>query len=151
MSRVRSKDTKPELALRSALHGRGLRYRLHARDVPGRPDLVIRSKRVAIFVDGDFWHGNAWRVRGLPRLEDQFPTRTEWWVAKITRNMERDREVSAALEAAGWRVIRIWESDVLADPQAAAERVIASLSATRHSESGRRARTVEHAAPKQEA
>jgi DNA mismatch endonuclease (patch repair protein) len=124
MSRVRGKDSKAELALRAELHRRGLRYRLHARDVLGRPDIVIRSRRFAVFVDGDFWHGNAWRLRGLRRLEDQFPTRTDWWVAKIRRTMERDCEVTARLEADGWTVIRIWESDVLANVGAAATRVL---------------------------
>jgi DNA mismatch endonuclease, patch repair protein len=123
MAAVRNKDSKAELALRRTLHARGLRFRLHARDLPGRPDLVIRKYRLAVFVDGDFWHGNAWRVRGLARFEDQFPTNQEFWVAKITRNMERDREVTAALVADGWRVIRLWESEVLDDPAGAAERV----------------------------
>jgi DNA mismatch endonuclease (patch repair protein) len=129
MSRVRSKDSKAELALRRALHRKGVRYRLHAADVTGRPDVVIRSKRLAVFVDGDFWHGNAWRLRGLARLEDQFPTRTEWWVAKINRTIERDHEVTVSLEAAGWRVVRVWESEVIADSNAAAARVLAALEA----------------------
>lgn len=124
MSRVRNKDSRAELVLRSELHRRGLRFRLHARDVLGRPDVVNRSRRLAIFVDGDFWHGNAWRLRGLARLEDQFPTRTEWWVRKISRTMDRDRAVTAALQADGWTVVRIWESDVLADPSTAATRVL---------------------------
>lgn len=123
MAAVRSKDSRAELALRRALHGRGLRYRLHAPDLPGRPDIVFRQRRVAVFVDGDFWHGNAWRLRGLPNLEAQFPTRTEWWTAKIRRNIERDNEVSRALEDAGWRVVRAWESDVLADTSVVADRV----------------------------
>ena len=127
MSRVRKQELEAELALRRALHRRGLRYRVHASDVHGRPDLVIRSKRLAVFVDGDFWHGNAWRVRGLERLEDQFPTRTEWWVAKINRTMERDREVTATLEAEGWRVVRIWESEILDDADSSADRVLAVL------------------------
>src|SRR3712207_5456925 len=99
MSRVRNKDSKAELVLRRELHGRGLRYRLHAKDVVGRPDLVNRSRRLAVFVDGDFWHGNPeeWRRRRLPDLAAMFPNRTEWWVAKITANIERDRRVSSEL------------------------------------------------------
>lgn len=127
MAAVRGKDSKAELALRRALHARGLRYRLHARDVPGHPDLVIRSRRLAVFVDGDMWHGNEHHRRGLPSLADLFPTRTDWWVAKIERNMQRDREVNARLAADGWTVIRIWESDVLADPAKAAGRVLDAL------------------------
>jgi DNA mismatch endonuclease (patch repair protein) len=123
MTAVKAKDSRAELALRRELHRRGFRFRLHARDLPGRPDIVFRSRRVAVFVDGDFWHGNSWRLRGLPSLEAQFPSRTEWWSAKIRRNMERDEEVSSALVADGWSVVRAWESDVLADADAVADRV----------------------------
>lgn len=129
MAAVRNKDSKAELALRRALHTRGLRYRLHAKDVPGRPDVVFRQRRVAVFVDGDYWHGNAWRLRGLASLEEMFPTNRDFWVKKIEGNMARDREVSQTLTEQGWTVIRVWESDVLADPQAAADRVEQALRA----------------------
>lgn len=127
MAAVRSKDSKAEIALRRALHARGLRYRLHGRDVTGHPDLVIRSRRLAVFVDGDMWHGNEHIRRGLPRLADLFPTRTEWWVAKIERNMQRDREVSDKLRADGWTVVRLWESEILQNPQQAASTVLKAL------------------------
>lgn len=127
MSAVRSKNSKAELALRRALHARGLRYRLHARDVFGCPDLVIRSRHLAVFVDGDMWHGNEHRRRGLSSMTDLFPTRTEWWVAKIERNVARDQEVNVQLRAQGWIVVRLWESDVLKDPQKAAETVLQAL------------------------
>jgi len=127
MAAVRNKDSKAELALRQALHARGLRYRLHARDVTGHPDLVIRSRRLAVFVDGDMWHGNEYKRRGLSCLADLFPTRTEWWVDKIERNMRRDQEVNKQLAADGWNVVRIWESEVLEDPQKAADRVLDAL------------------------
>jgi DNA mismatch endonuclease, patch repair protein len=127
MAAVRSKNSRAEVALRRELHARGRRYRLHAKDVPGRPDVVFRPQRLAVFVDGDFWHGNAWRVRGLPNLEAQFPNRTEWWTAKIRRNMERDEAVNQQLVAEGWRVLRLWESVVLADPVAAANCVTTAL------------------------
>jgi DNA mismatch endonuclease (patch repair protein) len=129
MSKVRSKDTKAELALRRVLHAHGVRYRVHARDLIGCPDLVNRSKRVAVFVDGDMWHGNPAEPfrRGRESFADLFPTRTEWWVAKIERNKARDAEVTAALTKAGYRVIRLWERVVLADPQAAAVPVLAAL------------------------
>lgn len=124
MAAVKNRDSKAELSLRRALHRRGLRYRLHARDVLGTPDVVIRSRRIAIFVDGDFWHGNAWRLRGLPDLASMFPTRTEWWVDKISRNIERDRRVTRMLTENGWCVIRVWESDVLSDPDGCARHVL---------------------------
>jgi DNA mismatch endonuclease, patch repair protein len=123
MAAVKNKHSKAELTLRRELHRRGLRYRLHVPDLPGRPDLVLRRHRLVVFVDGDFWHGNAWRVRGLASFEDQFPTNKEFWTAKIHRNMRRDEEVNQALRSAGWQVIRIWESTILADPAAAADEV----------------------------
>lgn len=116
MSRVRSKNTKPEMMVRRRLWRMGYRYRLHRRDLPGKPDLVFASARLAVFVDGDMWHGNAWKVRELPSLASMFPTNTDWWVSKIERNMQRDSEVAAQLEAQGWTVARFWESDILHDP-----------------------------------
>jgi DNA mismatch endonuclease (patch repair protein) len=68
-----------------------------------------------VFVDGDFWHGNAWRVRELDSLADLFPTNTDWWVAKIEGNVERDHRVTAELKQAGWQVLRVWESAILED------------------------------------
>jgi len=129
MARVRHKDSRAEMALRRALHAAGLRYRLHAPDVLGRPDLVIRSRRLAVFVDGDLWHGNPDEVRrrGRGSLAELFPTRTEWWVAKIERTVRRDREVTEGLRSQGWRVVRLWEHDVLRDPEGCARTVLESL------------------------
>ncbi|MGH8931458.1 MAG: very short patch repair endonuclease [Egibacteraceae bacterium] len=137
MAAVRNKDSKAELALRRALHARGVRYRLHAKDVIGRPDLVIRKYHLAIFVDGDFWHGNAWRLRGLQRLEDMFPTNTEFWAAKIRRNMARDAEVNEALANDGWTVVRVWESDVRADLKRTVKNVIDVIEVARRRASRR--------------
>lgn len=129
MSAVRAKDTKPELLLRRAVHARGGRYRLYAADVPGRPDLVVRGKKIAIFVDGDLWHGNPaeWRRRGKDGLAGLFPTRTQWWVDKIERNVRRDQDVNRELASRGWRALRLWASDIIADPDAAADRVMIAL------------------------
>jgi DNA mismatch endonuclease (patch repair protein) len=137
MSRVRNKDSKAELALRRELHAAGLRYRLHAPDVAGRPDLVIRSRRLAVFVDGDLWHGNPAEVRrrGRASLAELFPSRTQWWVAKIERTMARDAEVTARLRQDGWTVVRLWEHDVLADPAAAA-RAVLDADTERHDQTG---------------
>ena len=131
MRAVKSKGSKAEMALRRELHRRGVRYRLHAKDVEGKPDIVIRHLRLAVFVDGDMWHGNEHKRRGLERMEDMFPTRTEWWVNKIERNVARDREVTRALEGQGWTVLRLWESAVLADPQEAAQRVQSAVQGLR--------------------
>src|SRR4051812_41691179 len=105
MAAVKSRDTHPELALRRALHGRGLRFRVNPSGVVGKPDIVNRSKRLAIFVDGDFWHGNPddWARRGFESMEAQFRSANrERWVAKLRRNMERDRQVTSQLESEGW-------------------------------------------------
>lgn len=129
MSAVKNKNSEAELKLRRALFARGRRYRLHAAGLIGRPDIVFARARLAVFVDGDFWHGNAWRLRGMASFEEQFRfrSRPEWWEAKIRRNMERDRQVEAGLTADGWRVLRLWESDVLRDVAACATRVEAAL------------------------
>jgi DNA (cytosine-5)-methyltransferase 1 len=117
MRKVHGRDTTPERALRRALWARGLRYRVNATDLPGKPDIVIPSARLAIFVDGDFWHGNQFRKRKLNALEEQFPetaTKT-YWLAKIRRNMSRDATHTSALLAQGWSVLRFWESQLRAD------------------------------------
>lgn len=104
MGRVRQKDTAPELALRSALHRRGLRYRKNVKNLPGSPDIVFVRARTAVFVDGDFWHGrdfDTWKEKLQP-----------FWRAKIERNIERDAQNVADLEAAGWKVYRAWEKDI---------------------------------------
>lgn len=103
MSRIRGKDTKPEMIVRRALHARGLRYRLHDRKLPGRPDLVLPRYRAVIFVHGCFWHGHACASFHLPR------TRAEFWATKICGNQTRDVSHIDALIKLGWRVIVIWE------------------------------------------
>src|SRR5262245_29150837 len=117
MQRVRSEHTAPEILLRKALSAAGLRFRTYSANLPGKPDIVIHSKRLAIFIDGDFWHGGQWLRRRLASLQDQF-RQTEsraYWLRKIRRNMDRDCRATAALLAEGWRVVRVWESQVLAD------------------------------------
>jgi DNA mismatch endonuclease (patch repair protein) len=126
MATVLARDTKPELALRSALHVRGLRYRVHPRDLPGRPDLINRRRKLAVFVDGDFWHGNPeeWQRRGFDSMGAQFPeAKRAQWISKLQRNIQRDQEVNALLTAAGWRVLRVWESEIKANINAAADRI----------------------------
>lgn len=103
MSRIRGKDTKPEMLLRRGLHAMGLRYRLHVRDLPGRPDLVFPRHRAVILVHGCFWHGHDCPLFRLPA------TRPEFWAAKIAGNRTRDQRTAGALHAAGWRVLTVWE------------------------------------------
>jgi len=110
MSRVRSKDTGPEMVVRRAFWAAGLRYRLHDKRLPGKPDLVFPSRRLVVFVHGCFWHGHS----GCPR--HRIPkTRTDWWAGKIRRNQERDEAARAALEASGWTVLIGWECEVERD------------------------------------
>lgn len=104
MSGIRGKDTRPELLLRRALHARGFRFRLHAKTVTGRPDLVLPKHRVAVFVHGCFWH----RHEGC-RFASTPATRPEFWAAKFAANIRRDQKVLATLSDEGWRVAIVWE------------------------------------------
>jgi DNA mismatch endonuclease (patch repair protein) len=103
MSRVRSKDTTPELRLRKALFARGLRYRIHVLDLPGRPDIVFAGRKSVIFVHGCQWHWHGCKRSRMPS------TNVEYWEDKIERNRQRDREHIAKLRASGWRVLIVWE------------------------------------------
>lgn len=130
MQKVKSRNTTPELKLRKALWQEGLRYRLHAAELAGRPDVVFPSAKVAVFVDGDFWHGNQWRVRGLPSLEDQFKhvaNGESYWIPKIRRTMKRDTAATRQLRSTGWQVIRLWESTIASDLDSCVDRVASSV------------------------
>lgn len=107
MSRIRSRDTQPELLLRRALWAKGIRYRLHGKKLPGKPDIVIKKYKLAIFVDGEFWHGYQWH-----ETKNRLNHNREFWIAKIERNIARDRENNKALNALGYTVIRFWAADV---------------------------------------
>ncbi len=104
MAGIRGKDTKPEMILRKALHARGLRYRLHARHVPGRPDVVFPKYGAVIFVHGCFWH----RHKGC-RYATTPATRPDFWKRKFAANVKRDQEVRSVLASTGWRVGTVWE------------------------------------------
>lgn len=117
MRSVRSANTSPEILFRKRLWKHGIRYSLQNRLLPGKPDIVLKSQRIAIFIDGDFWHGGQWRKRKLLKLEDQF-TRSEskdYWLNKIKANMRRDCRSSAMLTQSGWTVLRFWESQIFND------------------------------------
>jgi DNA mismatch endonuclease (patch repair protein) len=135
MASVRSKNSRAEMFLRRELHRRGLRYRLHRSDLVGKPDIVFPRQRLVVFVDGDFWHGHAWVERGLSSLEEMFPNNTEFWVSKIRRNEARDEEVTSRLRSEGWKVIRIWESEILRSPEGCADEVVAALAKSNNSPS----------------
>ena len=103
MSRVKGRDTKPEMIIRRGLHAKGLRFRLHRRDLPGRPDLVLPRHRVIILVHGCFWHGHGCHLCKTPR------TRTGFWKSKIAKTVERDQRTTEILVREGWRVLIVWE------------------------------------------
>jgi DNA mismatch endonuclease (patch repair protein) len=106
MRLIRARDTKPELIVRKALHAAGLRFRLHAKDLPGKPDIIFRRKRLAIFVHGCFWHQHPDPDCKRARLPK---SRQDFWEPKLNGNRSRDEAVTARLQDQGWRVIEIWE------------------------------------------
>ena len=112
MSAIPSKDTEPELILRRALWHKKLRYRVNYKKLPGKPDVVFTKYRIAVFCDGDFWHGHNWAIRGLGSLEEELAGYSDFWRKKIEHNIARDAEVNSLLAEQGWIVIRLWESEI---------------------------------------
>lgn len=112
MSRIRSKDTKPEMLVRKFLHKNGFRYRLYVKTLPGKPDIVLPKYKTVIFIHGCFWHGHeGCKKAALPT------TRREWWEEKIGRNIKNDINTEAALKAANWNIIIIWQCELRTDWQ----------------------------------
>lgn len=103
MAGIKSKDTGPELAIRRGLHSAGFRFRLHSKNIAGKPDIVLSRYRAIVFVNGCFWHGHCCSLFRLPG------TKTDFWEKKISRNRERDIEVGRLLKLDGWRRLTIWE------------------------------------------
>lgn len=127
MQGIRGKNTRPELEVRRRLHASGIRYRLHDASLPGRPDIVIRKLRVAVFVHGCFWHGHT----GCPNFK--LPsTNPGFWRQKIEGNRTRDARQIAALLEAGWRVVKVWECGVRADPERAVELLLSYFQRDEH-------------------
>ena len=108
MSSIHSRDTRPELMMRKALFASGLRFRVNYKGVPGKPDIAFTKAKLAIFVDGDFWHAHGHEKNP----GEQIHTNTDFWTKKLRRNVERDKEVNQALLDMGWIVLRYWESDI---------------------------------------
>lgn len=106
MSRIRGKNTKPEIAVRSMLHRMGYRFRLHRRDLPGSPDIVLPGRATALFVHGCFWHGHACKWTKMPK------SREDYWLQKIEANRRRDRRACRQLRALGWCVLVVWECEL---------------------------------------
>lgn len=113
MSAIKSKNTKPEKQLGRELWCLGLRYRKHY-NIFGRPDFVFVSRKLAVFCDGDFWHGNNWKLRGMRSFKEELKGYSPFWREKILRNIERDKRVNRVLKKEGWSVLRVWESEIKA-------------------------------------
>ena len=117
-------DTRCELMLRRELWRRGIRFRIHRAELPGRPDIVFTKQRLAVFCDGDFWHGRDLNSRLAKLAKGHNP---EYWIAKVRKNAERDRLQTLALEAMGWKVLRFWETDVYRQTSGIADQIVAAL------------------------
>jgi DNA mismatch endonuclease (patch repair protein) len=112
MSRVRGKNTSPEMRVRRAAHAMGLRFRVHRKDLPGKPDLVFAKHKVAMFVHGCFWHRHSGCAKAsIPK------SRTEFWQRKFDTNVARDERVQAELQALGWRVVTLWQCETKSDDE----------------------------------
>lgn len=123
MQAIRNKDTSIELALRKALWERGIRYRKNYKKLIGKPDIAITKYKIAVFCDSDYWHGYDWENRN-----QRIKSNRDYWVPKIERNMERDREVTSALQSEGWLVIRFWEWQIKKHLDECVEEVLRAVS-----------------------
>jgi len=126
MQSNKSTGTKPELALAKAMWALGLRYRKNSGSIFGKPDFSFKKYKVAVFVDGEFWHGKDWEQRKV-----EIKGNREFWIAKIERNIRRDMEVTGRLKAEGWTVLRFWSNDVVKNAGCHAEKVKEIIQARR--------------------
>ncbi len=135
MSRIRSADTRPELMLRKALWALGYRYRKGVKGLPGKPDIAVKKYKVAVFVDGEFWHGYNWAEK-KPRIQRN----REYWIPKIERNMQRDRQNTRRLQEMGWTVFRFWEHKLKKEFHTCLEAVVEELERRKAASAGRGSR-----------
>jgi DNA mismatch endonuclease (patch repair protein) len=129
MSHIRSCDTKPEVFFRKALWKWGCRYRKNVKNLFGKPDIAIKKYRFAVFVDGDFWHGNNWKERHFSSQEELLGSYSDYWQKKIRRNIERDKEVNEYYRTKGWTILRFWETDIKKDLNACIIKTIETIHA----------------------
>lgn len=122
MSKIRGKNTKPELVFRKALYAKGYRYRIDYKKLIGKPDIVLKKYKTVIFIDGEYWHGHNWEQR-KPKVK----TNREFWIAKIERNIQRDAEVNQALDVLGYTVFRFWETEIKKQLDSCLDKVITHL------------------------
>lgn len=124
MSKIRGKETKPEIMLRKALWKLGHRYRKNVKKLPGSPDILFRKYKLAVFVDGEFWHGYNWEEK-----KGKLKTNREFWIAKIERNMQRDQENEEKLKTKGFTVLRFWEKEVKKNLDECVDKIIRHIRA----------------------
>ncbi|TDS18719.1 T/G mismatch-specific endonuclease [Maribacter caenipelagi] len=122
MSKIKGKNTKPELAFRKALYAAGYRYRIDYKKLIGKPDIALPKYKTVIFIDGEYWHGKNWEER-KPKVK----TNREFWIAKIERNMQRDLEVNQELTSLGYTIFRFWETEVKKNLNECIEKTIEHL------------------------
>ncbi|MDO8538437.1 MAG: very short patch repair endonuclease [archaeon] len=116
MSQIRSKHTKIELLLAKEFRKSKIKFRRY-QSLPGKPDFIIYRKKIAIFCDGDFWHGNNWKIRGMKNQNEEFSKLSDFWIKKIKRNILRDKQINKLLKKMGWIVLRFWESKIKKSPK----------------------------------
>ena len=126
MSKIRSINTRPELLLRKSLWARGIRYNINVNALPGSPDIVIKKARLAVFVDGEFWHGYNWEEK-----KKRIKANRKFWIPKIQRNMQRDNENNLMLKKLGYEVLRFWEHQVKKQPVKCISKVMKAIDRTK--------------------
>lgn len=124
MSRIKSKDTKAEIMVRRALWRKGYRFRKNYNGVAGTPDIAFTALKIAVFIDGGFWHGYHWK-----KQKAKLKSNREFWIAKIERNMDRDRKTRMKLVRQGWKVIRLWEHDINKKFEQSVRKVVEAINA----------------------
>ncbi len=122
MSKIKCRDTKPEIEFRKALWSKGIRYRTCSKSLPGKPDVASVSSKFAVFIDGEFWHGKDWNIQ-----RDKIKSNKDYWVKKIERNMQRSTEVDRALSEMNIAVFRFWSKEIKKDLDGCVEKVIAYI------------------------
>lgn len=123
MSKIRSKNTQPEMILRKALWKSGLRYRLNVKKLPGKPDIVMQKSKIVIFIDGEFWHGYNWEDK-----KKRIKSNRDYWIQKIEKNMVRDMQNNNALAEMGYTIFRFWEKQIKTDLSSCMDLILSKIS-----------------------
>ena len=131
MSRIKGQGTEAERIIFKLLRKRGVYFTKHVQSLPGCPDVVFRRYKLAVFIDGDFWHGHQWKTRGFSSIAKQFERSNSrsYWIAKIERTVERDKTNTRLLRRNGWKVLRVWETAVRRAPEICVKRILRHLEA----------------------